>query len=193
MKLKSSIITSAVALGLLLLTGALTSASAQVRGTPTVERFGNRIYEKNGLDSVAAEIRENQRLLQAGRSKELSHSIEEVGRYYWGAPRNAKELKRYQRLASKLGTTPEEMLSQFVRRANRSFLTFDKFLLANVIASNLEATRPDITADLLLSRRGKSFTRTLRDSGLSKEEAEAAEKKARQEIKESKRQKLDTQ
>jgi hypothetical protein len=195
MELKSLFIKS-LALGSLLITGSQMSASAQGVGTPTVERFGTRIYEKNGLESIKADIRENQRLMQAGRSKELRNGVPgnvtfnwATMRMYWGAPRSAKELEKYRGIATKLNTTPQELLAQFTARANYFFLTFDDFLLGQVIASNLKATRPDITADVLLDglRQRKSFTRTMRNLGLGLEEAKAIEKTARQEIKESKR------
>lgn len=189
MKIKSSIISS-LALGALLIIGSQMTASAQfVGGTPTAERFGSRVYDKTGTISIQAEILENQRLMQVNRSKELRPNFTLIGNTYWGAPRSAKELKKYQTIATKLKTTPEVLLFQFTYIANNQFLTFDNFLLANVIASNLEATHPDIRADVLLSglRHRKSFTRTMRDFGLSLEEAKAVEKTAKQEIKESKR------
>lgn len=190
MKLNSSIIIKTIALGALVIIGSQMTASAQqVGGTPTVERFGTRIYDKTGLIGVEADIRENQRLMQAGRSKELRNSVTEIGRLYWGAPRNAKELAKYRGIATKLKTTPEELLFQFAERAKRQFLTFDNFLLAKVIASNLEATRPDITVDVLLDglHKRKSFTRTMRNFGFSLAEAKTIEQNAKQEIKESKR------
>lgn len=190
MKIKSSNIIKTIMLGALLIIGSQMTASAQqVGGTPTVERFGTRVYEKNGLLTVQADIIENQRLMQAGRSKELRNNSVDFGPFYFGAPRSAKELKKYQTIATKLNTTPEELFLRFTARANTYFLTFDDFLLANVIASNVEATHRDITADILLSglRHRKSFIRTLRNSGFSLADAEAAVKNAKQEIKESKR------
>lgn len=190
MKIKSSTIIKTIVLGALFITGLQMTASAQqVGGTPTVERFGTRIYDKDGLLDVKADIIENQRLMQVGRSKELRNNSVEFSNFYFGAPRSAKELKKYQPIAAKLNTTPEELFLQFTARANTYFLTFDDFLLANVVASNVEATHPDITGDVLLSglRHRKSFARTLRNSGFSLAEAEAVVKNARQEIKESKR------
>jgi hypothetical protein len=190
MKINSSNIVKTIALGALLILGSQMTASAQqVGGTPTVERFGTRIYEKTGLLTVKADIIENERLMQAGRSKELKPNFTEIGNRFWGAPRSAKELRKYRNIAAKLKLTPEQLLFQFTGRASIQFLTFNDFLLAKVIASNLEATHPNITADVLLSglRNGKSFTRTMRNSGISRDEAKAIEKNARQEIEESKR------
>jgi hypothetical protein len=189
MKLNSSTIIKTIAFGALFILGSQMTASAQqVGGTPTAERFGDRVYEKNGLITIKADIIENQRLMQAGRSKELrGNNVTEIGHLYWGAPRSAKELEKYRVIATKLKTTPEDLFLRFTARANTYFLTFNNFLLANVIASNLEATHPDITADILLSglRHRKSFTRTMRNFGLSLEEAKAIEKAAQLEIKES--------
>jgi hypothetical protein len=115
--------------------------------------------------------------------------IPTIGRFNSGIPHNAKELKKYQPIATKLNTTPENLVSQFRQRVDSTLWRFDNFLLAKVIASNLQATRPDITADTLISGlyHRKSFTRTLRNSGFSLTEAEALVKNAKQEIKESKR------
>lgn len=94
---------------------------------------------------------------------------------------NDTELNRYRGLSKKLGTTPEEMRSRYEAAvlANPD-LKYGHFVSAHVVSDNLSARYPNITADAILAGyiNGDSLGRTLRNLGMTKEEAKAAEKNA---------------
>lgn len=176
MKLKTSQTLGGITLGMLLILGSQITASAQNR-EPYVDRIMRDTADQKRRDYEAS---------IAGT----------VVRYNLGAPRNAKELSKYQGIASKLKTSPEKLLEEFsdksnwfAMRMNVFPLTFNKFLLAKFISNNLAAIHPDITTNALIwgLTEHKSYARTMRNLGLSLEEAKSAEKNAEREIKESKR------
>ncbi len=94
--------------------------------------------------------------------------------------------RRFTGLAHKLNTTPEALQSQYqAARATNPNLKFGQFVAANVVASNLSATNPNVTTSAILSglQSGKSLGQTLQNLGVSKSEAKAAEKKAKHAVK----------
>ena len=101
-----------------------------------------------------------------------------------------KELRDHPDMPARLNTTAEELRGGYheMHRYN-IFLTFEQYVTAVRLAAILIPTHPNITRTGLLNgiAAGKSFNRTLRDRGLSKEEATAAEERVKQEIKESRR------
>lgn len=106
------------------------------------------------------------------------------------AARADKELSRYQGLAERLGTTPEELRDQYVAaRAVNPDLNFGRFVAANTIAKNLNETHPQITTEAILIglSNGMSIGQSLRDLGLSSSEAKEAEKNAKRQIEASRR------
>lgn len=108
------------------------------------------------------------------------------GRPTGDAPHNDKDLNKFQGIARKLDTTPESLRTQYeAALATNPNLKFGQFVAANVVANNLGATHPNITAAALLAglQNGRSLGQTLRDLGLSNSEAKAAEKEAKREIK----------
>jgi len=98
------------------------------------------------------------------------------------------ELNRFRGIAHKLNTTPEALQAQFLaaNTANPD-LKFGQFVAANVVASNLNARHPNITSSAILAglQNGRSLGETLRDLGLSKDEAKSAKSLAERQIKHS--------
>jgi hypothetical protein len=177
MQYKFSTFIGGIAFGVLLILASQVTAAAQSRTPETDEWRMRQVLEAKN------------RSYQASR---LTTSV----LYDSGVPRNAKELSKYESIASKLKSFPEELVMEFNQKlswfslTHTQFpLTFNKFLLAKVISSNLEATHPDITTDVLLSAlvKRKGYIQTMRNLGLSPEEAKVVEKTAKQEIKDSKR------
>src|SRR5437764_11121176 len=102
------------------------------------------------------------------------------------APRTDKDLNKFHGIANKLNTTQDALRTQYqAALAANPNLRFGQFVAANVIASNLNATHPNITTAAILSglQSGKSIGQTLQDLGLSSNEAKAAEKEAKREVK----------
>ena len=102
------------------------------------------------------------------------------------APHTDKDLNRFRGIANKLGTTPDALRAQYqAALAANPNLKFGQFVAANVVASNLNATHPNITTAAILSglQSGKSLGQTLQDLGLSSSDAKQAEKEAKREIK----------
>ena len=100
------------------------------------------------------------------------------------------ELKRFRGIARKLDTTPETLRYEYQEAlAVNPDLKFGEFVSANVIADNLNAKHPEITAPDILDglEDGKSLGQTLKELGLSSKEAKRAKNNAKRQIKESKR------
>ena len=100
------------------------------------------------------------------------------------------ELHRYTGISKKLGTTPEDLRAQFeTALAANPDLKWGQFVAANVIADNLSARHPGITSAAILTglQNGDSIGETLENLGLGEEQAEQAEKAAKREIKESRK------
>ena len=110
-------------------------------------------------------------------------------KYVNGMP-TKEELRRFNGIARKLETTPEALRDSFnaARKMNPD-LKFGQFVAANVVADNLSARHPDITAAAILNglENGDSLGRTLRNLGLPKDEARRAEKEARKQIEKSRK------
>jgi hypothetical protein len=100
------------------------------------------------------------------------------------------ELNRYRGLSKKLGTTPEEMRDRYEAAllANPD-LKYGQFVSAHVVADNLGGRFPDITAANILQGYldGDSLGRSLRNLGMTKEQAKAAERNAEDQIRAAKR------
>jgi len=103
-------------------------------------------------------------------------------------PPSDKELNRYNGISQKLNVSTTDLRTQYetALTANPN-LTFGNFVSANVVASNLSAKNPSITTDAILSgmQSGDSLGKTLQKLGLSAADAKAAEKEAKQQIKDS--------
>lgn len=110
------------------------------------------------------------------------------GRRDGDAPRTESELHRFNGIARKLNTTPEALRSQYqAALAANPNLKFGQFVAANVVADNLGARHPNVTAQAILSglQSGQSLGRTLQNLGLSLAEAKQAEREAKRRIKDS--------
>lgn len=178
MKLKTSQILVGMTSVMLLILCSHTTASAQNSNTP-VDKIQRLEIEE-----------QKRRSYEVTKPTTLRHGL--------GVPRSEKELNKYQGIASKLGTTLLKLLEEFRYKTDpyplkesvfAMTLTFKKFLQAKVIARNLEAAHPNITSDILLRGLMKrdSYAQTMRNFGLSPEEAKNVEKRAKQEIEESTR------
>jgi len=103
-------------------------------------------------------------------------------------PPSDKELNRYNGISQKLNVSTTDLRTQYeTALAANPKLTFGNFVAANVVASNLSAKNPSITTDAILSgmQSGDSLGKTLQKLGLSAADAKAAEKEAKQQIKDS--------
>ena len=101
------------------------------------------------------------------------------------------ELNRYRGISRKLNTTPEVLRSQYeAALASNPNLKFGQFVAANMIADNLGARNSNITTSAILSglQNGDSIGETLRDLGVSGDDAKRAEKEYKRQLKEAKRQ-----
>ena len=95
------------------------------------------------------------------------------------------ELNRYRGLSRKLGTTPEEMRARFETAllANPD-LKYGQFVAAHMVADNHVGRFPGITAPAILEgfANGDSLGRTLRNLGMTKDQAKLAERDAEMRI-----------
>jgi hypothetical protein len=101
------------------------------------------------------------------------------------------DLNRYRGLSRKLGTTPEQMRAAYqAALLQNPDLTYGQFVAANVIADNLSGRFPAITSSAILSglANGDSIGGTLKDLGLSKQQAKDAQRNAEDRINAAKRQ-----
>jgi len=100
------------------------------------------------------------------------------------------ELNRYRGLSRKLGITPEEMRARYEAAllANPN-LKYGQFVSANVVADNLGGRFPGITATAILAgyQNGDSLGRTLRNLGMTKDQAKITERDAEMKIDDAKR------
>lgn len=100
------------------------------------------------------------------------------------------ELNRFQGISRKLGTTPAALSLQYKAAllANPD-LKFGQFVAANVVADNLQSRYSNVTASSILlgMQNGDSLGRTLRNLGVGSDEAKQAEKAAKRQIDESKK------
>ncbi len=95
--------------------------------------------------------------------------------------------RRLTGLARKLNTDPATLQAQYnaALSANPD-LKFGQFVAANVLASNLGATNPNVTTAAVLSglQNGTSIGQTLQNLGVSKSDAKKAEKQAKRAMRE---------
>jgi hypothetical protein len=100
------------------------------------------------------------------------------------------DLNRYRGISRKLDVTPEELRARYEAAllANPD-LKYGQFVAAHVVADNLGERYPNVTADAILAGYidGDSIGKTLRNLGMTKEEAKAAERRAEDRIREAKR------
>jgi hypothetical protein len=99
------------------------------------------------------------------------------------------ELNRYRGLSRKLGTTPEAMRAAYLAAllANPN-LKYGQFVAANVVADNLGGRFPLITSSAILAglADGDSIGQTLRNLGMTKDQAKVAQRTADDKIKAAK-------
>lgn len=103
-------------------------------------------------------------------------------------PPSDKELSRYTGISQKLNVSTTDLRTQYeTALAANPNLTFGNFVSANVVANNLSAKNPSITTEAILSgmQNGDSLGKTLQKLGLSAADSKAAEKEAKQQIKDS--------
>lgn len=96
------------------------------------------------------------------------------------------ELNRYRGVSKKIGTSPEKMRSYYESALlTNPNLKYGNFVAANVIADNMQDRNPSITSEAILAglAKGDSIGQTLQNLGLSKDEANAAKRKADDQIK----------
>jgi hypothetical protein len=112
------------------------------------------------------------------------------------ASENAKkadeELRDHPGMANGMNMSANQLRDGYkAALATNPNLKFGQYVAANRIAKNLGSRNPNITTNAILQglASGKSIGQTLQGLGLSSNEAKDAEKRADQEIKESKRQK----
>ena len=100
------------------------------------------------------------------------------------------ELNRYRGLSKKLGTTPEQMRAAYQAALMQNpDLKYGQFVAANVVSDNLSGRFPAITSQAILSglANGDSLGQTLRNLGMSKQQAKDAQRNADDEIKAAKK------
>ena len=100
------------------------------------------------------------------------------------------DLNRYRGLSHKLGSTPEELRSEYraALLANPD-LKFGQFVSANVVADNLGTRYPGVTTDAILAglANGSSLGQTLTSLGVPKDQAKTAQKDAETRMKNAKK------
>ncbi len=165
--------------------GGRPSGAGQPSGNPGVDRgLGNATTRSNGRSDTG---------LGNASSNSNGRSDNGIDRARAGRNNAASlsdtDLNRYRGLSRKLGTTPEEMRSRYAAAlAINPDLKYGQFVAANVIADNLNGRNPLVTSSAILSglANGDSIGQTLHSLGLSKDNAKAAEKEAKQKIKAAK-------
>jgi hypothetical protein len=103
-----------------------------------------------------------------------------------------KELRDHPGMANGMNMSANQLRDGYkAALATNPNLKFGQYVAANRIAKNLGDRNPNITTPAILQglAGGKSIGQTLQGLGMSSNEAKDAEKRADQEIKESKRQK----
>jgi hypothetical protein len=117
---------------------------------------------------------ERARMMRENRNREANREIEKHPRMGDDMNMSANDLRNGYQTA--LETNPN--------------LKFGQYVAANRLARNLGTTNPNITTDAILSglSQGNSLGETLRNLGLSKDEAKRAEKEAKRQMENSTRQ-----
>lgn len=160
-------------------TGRPSSAPGVDRGMGTAsDRSGGRADDGWGNASNRSNGRYDSGIDKTRNARERSTNLSDT------------ELNRYRGISKKLGSTPEEMRARYEAAllANPE-LKYGKFVAAHVVADNLGGRYPNITADAILAGYidGDSLGKTLRNLGMTKEEAKAAEKNAELAMRDAKR------
>jgi len=196
---------AAFALACLFVVGASVSASAQGRGRGGGGGGGGGRGPGGGGPPAGAGVDRG-----LGRSSDASNGRADTGRgnasgrsggrsdeglehartRQDNARRADDELHDHPEMAARLHTNANDL-----REGYRAALTtnpnlkFGQYVAATRIAANLGDTHPNITRDAILAglAQGDSIGRTLRNLGLSSDEAKDAERRANREIKESRR------
>jgi hypothetical protein len=100
------------------------------------------------------------------------------------------DLNRYRGLSRKLGNTPEDMRALYESALlTNPNLKFGNFVSAYVVADSLGERFPNVTAEAILLgyENGDSLGRTLRNLGMTKEQAKSAEENAKISMRDAKR------
>jgi hypothetical protein len=155
-------------------------------GTGVDRGLGNASVRSNGRSddglnnaSTRSNGRSDNGLNRARSARENANSMSD------------NDLNRYRGLSRKLGTTPEQMRAAYqAALLQNPDLTYGQFVAANVIADNLSSRFPAITSSAILSglANGDSIGGTLKDLGLSKQQAKDAQRNAEDRINAAKRQ-----
>lgn len=106
------------------------------------------------------------------------------------ARRADEDLREHPETPAFLHTTANDLREGYrAALASNPELKFGQYVAATRLAANLGARHPDVTRDAILGglAEGHSIGRTLRDLGLSSDEAKDAERRVEREIKENRR------
>ena len=102
-----------------------------------------------------------------------------------------REMQRNPRLSENLRMNANDLRSGYqTALATNPDLKFGQYVAANMISRNLSSRYPSVTSSAILSglANGDSIGETLRDLGVSKDEAKRAEKEAKRQLENSRRQ-----
>jgi hypothetical protein len=201
MRLKKFAMTAFFALAVLML-GLNSDVFAQGRGrgggggrptiNPSTSRGGGNVDRGITTSSERSNGRSDDGLRTASRNSN-GRSDDGLNRARTGGNRDLpddNELNRYRGISRKLNVSAETLRSRYeAALATNPDLKWGQFVAANVIASNLRRRNSRITAAAILAglERGDSIGETLRSFGLSSDDAKQAEKGAKQQIKESRK------
>ena len=97
-------------------------------------------------------------------------------------PPERKGSDSFKGVATRLGTTPDALQSQYeAAKATNPKLTRGQFVAANMIAHNESSKNPAVTTQAILNglQSGKSIGQTLQGLGMNQKDAEAAERQGR--------------
>ena len=97
-------------------------------------------------------------------------------------PPERKGSDSFKGVATRLGTTPDALQSQYeAAKATNPKLTRGQFVAANMIAHNERSKNPAVTTQAILNglQSGKSIGQTLQGLGMNQKDAEAAERQGR--------------
>ena len=149
------------------------------RGLGTAStRSGGRSDDGLGTASTRSNGRSTTGLDRARLARENANSMSD------------NELNRYRGLSRKLGTTPEQMRAAYqAALLQNPDLTYGQFVAANVVSDNLGGRYPGITSQAILAglAQGDSLGQTLRNLGMSKDQAKDAQRTAEDTIKAAKK------
>lgn len=174
-------ILSTITIALLLVTGAFAQGKSKGKdktttATTTAPTTATPTTDKNDTKTSKTTTRSNTMANGTARTMPANK------------PPSDKELNRYNGISEKLNVSTTDLRTQYetALTANPK-LTFGNFVSANVVANNLSAKNPSITTEAILSgmQSGDSLGKTLQKLGMTADDAKAAEKEAKKEIKDS--------